>query len=165
VDNNKDLKFGKRGHTAISTDWQVFKHFRFCNSCFKKSDHEIKGERIKLPRWNYVARRKPEKKPAWEVKRERMYDLLNLIEKEKKIKYFDAQMILKWGDGVMDKILREVLTSYSNEIRFDKEKRELIHISVGPYQKQQVVKHVQEKPGLSDNELNMMHTMKQEAQK
>jgi len=115
-----------------------------------------------MPRWNYVARRKPEKKPAWQVKDERMHDLIELIEKEKKLKYFDAQKILQWGDGVFERILREVLACYSYEIKFDKEKRELTHISVGPYPKQQVVKHVQEKPGLSDNELNIMHTMKEE---
>ena len=93
-----------------------------------------------MPRWNYVARRKPEKKPAWEVKSERMYDLLNLIEKEKKLKYFDAQKILQWGDGVMDRIIKEVVICHYNEVRFDKEKRELIYISLGPYQKQQELK-------------------------
>jgi len=84
-----------------------------------------------------VARRKPEKKPAWQVKKERMTDLIELIEKEKKLKCFDAQRILRWGDGVFERILREVLAYYSYEIRFDKEKRELNHISLGPYQKQQ----------------------------
>ena len=120
---------------------------------------------------NIRARRKPEKKLPWEVKSERMYDLLNLVEKEKKIGYFDAQTVLHWGDGTMDRIIKEVLACFPYEVRFDKEKRELIHISVSPYPKQQVVKHIGkstqckttlEPTKLSDNELNIMHTMKLE---
>ena len=51
-----------------------------------------------------------------------MYDLLDLIQKEKKLKYFDAQRILNWGDGVMERITREVIT-YFDELKFDKETR------------------------------------------
>ena len=121
---------------------------------------------------NIRARRKPEKTPAWKVKSERMYDLLNLVEKRKKIGYHDAQTVLHWGDGTMDRILKEVLACFPYEVRFDKETRELIHISVSPYQKQQVVKHIStqckttlEPTKLSNEEQNIMHTMKQEAHK
>ena len=89
-----------------------------------------------MPRWNYVARRKPkvEKKPAWQVKKERMYDLLDLIQNKKELKCFDAQKILQWGDGIFERILREVLAYYSNEVRFNQEERTLYHISLSPKQ-------------------------------
>lgn len=78
-----------------------------------------------MPRWNYTARRNPkvEKKPACEVKKQRMYDLLDLIQNKKELKYFDAQRILNWGDGIMERISREVISYYDNELKFDKEKR------------------------------------------
>ena len=93
-----------------------------------------------MPRWNYVARRKPkeERKPAWQVKKERMYDLLDLIQKEKELKFFDAQKILGWGDGIMERILREVLAYYPNEVRYNTVERIIHHISLSPYQKQEV---------------------------
>ncbi len=120
--------------------------------------------------YNHNIRARPkkteEKKPAWQVKKERMFDLLDLIQDKKELKCFDAQIILQWGDGVFERILREVLAYFSNEIRFDKEKRELTHISVDPYPKQLDVKNeIPTKPGLSDNELNIMHTIKQEVHK
>ena len=73
--------------------------------------------------YNITPKKKPEKKPAWLIKNERMYDLLELIEDKKELKYFDIQRILNWGDGVMERITREVLAYYSHRLRFDKEKR------------------------------------------
>jgi len=71
----------------------------------------------------YLPRKKKEKtNPVEKKKRERMYDLLDLIQKEKKLKYFDAQRILNWGDGVMERITREVIT-YFDELKFDRETR------------------------------------------
>ena len=52
-----------------------------------------------------------------------MYDLLDLIQKEKKLKYFDAQRMLNWGDGVMERITREVIAYFGDEIKFDREIR------------------------------------------
>lgn len=87
-----------------------------------------------MPRLHYVPKRKPERKPAWQVKKERMFDLLDLIQKEKELKIFDAQKILQWGDGIFERILREVLAYYSNEVKFNSEKRILYHISLTPKQ-------------------------------
>ena len=70
----------------------------------------------------YLPRRKKQKKNPVEEKRERMYDLLDLVQKKKEIKYFDAQRILNWGDGVMERITREVI-AYFDELKFDNEKR------------------------------------------
>jgi len=94
-----------------------------------------------MSRLNYIPKRKVkvEKKPAWQVKKERMYDLLDLIQKEKKLKCFDAQTILQWGDGIFERILRETLAYYPDEIRFNSEERTLYHISLSP---QQEIKNV-----------------------
>ena len=79
---------------------------------------------------NYLPRSKPEKKNPVEVKRERMYDLLDLIQKKKELKYFDAQRMLGWGDGVMERITREVIAYFNDEIKFDKEIRTLYAIDM-----------------------------------
>jgi len=83
-----------------------------------------------MPRLNYIPKRKlvVEKKPAWQVKKERMYDLLDLIQNKKELKVFDAQTLLQWGDGIFERILREVIAYYDNEVRFDSETRTLYAI-------------------------------------
>ena len=80
--------------------------------------------------YNIDPKKKPEKKSAWLIKNERMFDLLELIEKEKELKYFDIQRILQWGDGTMERITREVLAYYSHRLRFDKEKRTFYSIAM-----------------------------------
>lgn len=72
---------------------------------------------------HWLPRSKPQKRNPVDVKHERMYDLLDLIQKKKEIKYFDAQRILNWGDGIMERITREVIAYFSDELKFDKEKR------------------------------------------
>lgn len=72
---------------------------------------------------HWLPRIKQPKKDPVEVKHERMYDLLDLIQKKKEIKYFDAQRILNWGDGIMERITREVIAYFNDELKFDKEKR------------------------------------------
>lgn len=81
----------------------------------------------------------PRKKPAWLKKNEKMYDLLELIEKTKELKYFDAQRILEWGDGTMERVKREVLAYYSHKVRFDKKKR--IFYSIDMKIKNEVIKN------------------------
>jgi len=73
--------------------------------------------------FNRLPKSKPQKRNPVDVKHERMYDLLDLIQKKKEIKYFDAQRILNWGDGIMERITREVIAYFSDELKFDKEKR------------------------------------------
>jgi len=80
--------------------------------------------------YNTSSKKKQETKPAWLVKNERMYDLLELIEEKKELKYFDIQRILQWGDGITERITREVLAYYSHRIRFDKEKRTFYSIDM-----------------------------------
>ena len=64
------------------------------------------------------------------MKNEKMFDLLELIEEKKELKYFDVQRILNWGDGDMERIKREVLAYYSHRIRFDKKKRTFYSIDM-----------------------------------
>ena len=52
-----------------------------------------------------------------------MFDLLDLIQKEKELKYFDAQLKLDWGDGIMERVKRDTLTYFSDEIKFNSKKR------------------------------------------
>ena len=80
--------------------------------------------------YNTTPKKKPEKKQAWLIKNERMYDLLELIEDKKELKYFDVQRILQWGDGITERITREVLAYYSHRVRFDKEKRTFYSIDM-----------------------------------
>ncbi len=128
--------------------------------------------------YNHNIRARPnkteEKKSPALAKKEKMYELLDLVHKEKKIKYLDAQLVFGWGDGIMERILKEVLAYFPYEIKFDIKTRELIHISLSPYPKQQVVKHIGkstqckttlEPTKLSNEEQSIMHTMKQEAHK
>ncbi len=72
---------------------------------------------------HWLPRSKPQKRNPVDVKHERMYDLLDLIQKKKEIKYFDAQRILNWGDGIMERISREVIAYFSDELKFDNAKR------------------------------------------
>lgn len=73
--------------------------------------------------FNRLPKSKLQKRNPVDVKHERMYDLLDLIQKDKEIKYFDAQRMLNWGDGIMERITREVIAYFSDELKFDKEKR------------------------------------------
>ena len=75
-------------------------------------------------------KKKPETKPSWLIKNERMYDLLELIKEKKELKYFDVQRILQWGDGITERITREVLAYYSHRVRFNKETRTFYTIDV-----------------------------------
>lgn len=72
---------------------------------------------------NISPKKKQEKKSAWLIKNERMYDLLELIEEKKELKYFDVQRIQQWGDGTMERITKEVLAYYSHRVRFDRKTR------------------------------------------
>lgn len=71
----------------------------------------------------YTSRKKQPKKNPVDVKRERMYDLLDLIGKKKELKYFDAQRMLNFGEGTMERISRETIAYFDDEIKFNRETR------------------------------------------
>jgi len=86
-----------------------------------------------LPRWNYVSRNRriaTPRKSSIEIKIERMHKFLDVIAKVKEIKYFDLQKILGFGDGIFERIVKEAIAYYDNEIIFNKKIRVFKYIPI-----------------------------------
>ena len=71
------------------------------------------------------------KKSSIEVKRERMDDFLDVVEREGEIKRIDLQLVLGLGDGQFNRIEVAVKEKYPNCIEWNKKSKTYIWIQPG----------------------------------
>jgi len=107
---------------------------------------------------------KKAKEPFYITEEKRTLTVLSLIKARESISAFDIQKIMKFGPGVQERMIRLIKNNYHDVINWDKKTRLLKYIGETTRNKPTLEETPKEKPELSDNELNMMYTMKQEAE-
>jgi len=84
-----------------------------------------------MPYNHYIGKRQPKpKKSQRELKNERIVKLLDTVHRSstKEITRFNLQRILGWGDGIFERIVRDVKEGYTHEVQYVKKDRKFISL-------------------------------------
>ncbi len=79
----------------------------------------------------YIAKRQPKpKKSQRELKSERITELLETVHTSpaKELSLPNLQRILGWGDGVFERIVRDVKACFTKEVQYVKKDRKFISL-------------------------------------
>ena len=115
-----------------------------------------------MPRWNYVAKKKKPKTSSFEIQEERIDRALTMIKVKDEISEFNLQKILEWGPGTYERVMRVIKNNYQDKVEWNKKTRIWKNIS-NPKQEITTLEEIPTKTELSDNELNIFCTIKQES--
>lgn len=104
---------------------------------------------------NYIPRKKYQgpKIPAIETQEQRIDRAITMIRVKGDISEYSLQKILQWGPGVNERIMRLIKNNYQDVVEWNKKTRMWKYIEIT----------VEEKPKLSNPELEIINTIKQES--
>ena len=84
-----------------------------------------------MPYNRYIAKRQPKpKKSQAELKNERIVKLLDTVHGSptKELSLPNLQRILGWGDGIFERIVRDVKACFTNEVQYVKKDRKFVSL-------------------------------------
>jgi len=101
------------------------------------------------------------KKSGFEKHEEKVLIALSLIQSRKSISDFQIRHVMKLSNNIEYRLMSDLKHNYQKHVSWDKKARTWKYIGK-PTQCKTTLEEIPIKPGLSDNELNIMQTMKQE---
>jgi len=105
-----------------------------------------------------------QKEPFYLTEEKRISMVLSIIQANAKILDYDIQKIMKWGPGVHERVMRTIKNNYQDVVEWNKKTRMWKYIGKSTQDIPALEEiPIKEKPELSDNELDMIHAIKQES--